>query len=104
MKKKNVYIILTAVNNKKFRIYSRIFLNGNISSINRRRLNLLIRQSKNQQIRPDPDPHPWTVYSLAFMTTYTPLIGSIHEEYLTQGIHSRALDQDKSYTDLGQLR
>ena len=38
--KKNIYIIVTA--DKKFRIYSRIFLNGNISSVNRHSLNLLI--------------------------------------------------------------
>ena len=31
-----------AVHNKKFRIFSRIFLNGNISSVNCRSLNLLI--------------------------------------------------------------
>ena len=40
---KNIYIIVTQQSiNKKFLIYSRIFLNRNISSVNRRRLNLLI--------------------------------------------------------------
>ena len=39
---KKIYILQQSTN-KKFWIYSRIFMNGNISSVNRRSLNLLLR-------------------------------------------------------------